>query len=218
MYLKIGFLLVLCCFLGNFCAAGDHVVGREVNTPPTAARENGHARKPHPVTEPQSEKGQLINVTYDPATKKPREITTVAELKKFIRENTPRGFQPVLLLSGEEWCGPCKQLAAGRLKGELPKRKVIFEMVVPAVPTSNPLYKAILLTPRKAPMLSYMRRDASGNLVGTRPMFPSIWSFEGVDALDDPNKSLIEEGVALAGVTKWLDNPPEPTIDNGAWF
>ena len=218
MYLRIGFLLVVSCFLGNFCAAKDHDDGtiREVGTPPTATIENGPAPKRHPVAEPQLEKGQLINVTSDPATGK--KIETVAQLKKFIRENTPRGFQPVLLLSGEDWCGPCKQLAAGRLKGELPKRKVIFELSVPAVPTSNPLYKAILLTPRKDPMLSYMRRDASGNLVGTRPMFPSIWSFEGVDALDDPNKSLIEEGVALAGVTKWLDNPPEPTIDNGAWF
>lgn len=194
MGFKFGLLIMATCFFGAFGEApGSHEVG--------SGRSAGSS-KPRPLAEKQIVAGKKIIV--------PKNLKTLKELEAFIKEKTPKGSEPLLLLTGEDWCPGCRALAP-RLEGRMPAGKVIFELDVSDKAAENVLLNALVRTKGKK---TFMRLE-TGELKGTRPVFPSLWRFDG--PLTAPDKAMVEEGAGKDKVTHYLDNPP-PTIDNGSWF
>jgi thiol-disulfide isomerase/thioredoxin len=216
MYKKIAVLLVLSCFVG---ALGDdrkiHADGK-----PTG----------HPIAEM---KGKVIKIgeyTKDGVKVVEGEnIKNVEDLKKFIQSQTPPGYQPLILLSGEEWCGPCKILKP-KLEGPLPEKRIIFELIAgpKEKPTfANGLIASLILqqknesekngSDKKGPELKLRRFNEKGQLTQAHLIFPSLWRFDNIQDLSNPDKYLTEEAVGDSKIIKWLKEPT-PMIDNGAWF
>lgn len=194
MYFRFGLLIVASCFIGAFGdSPGFHDVGGGRAAGGTKAR---------PIAENQIAGGKRVIL--------PKTLKTLEELEAFIKEKTPKGSEPLLLLSGEDWCPGCRALAP-RLEGRMPHGKVIFELDVSNNATENFLLNALVKSKGKK---TFMKLE-NGELKGTRPVFPSLWRFDG--PLTDPDKAMVEEGAGKDKVTQYLDNPP-PTIDNGSWF
>lgn len=174
-------LLLLFSLLPFRLSAGDHADSSKANRPEA--------------------RGKVIHI--------PSEIKTLEQFKDFIKKNTPKGSEPLLLLSGEDWCPNCVKLAP-RLKGKIPASKVIFEIDTSQDdPQKNILVNAI------AKSKKFMKDGPNNELKQTRPVFPSLWRFDG--DLMDPSKPLVEEGVGPDKISAWLDNPPV-RINHGDWL
>jgi len=139
----------------------------------------------------------------------PPEVQTLEQFKEFIKTHVPKGSEPLLLLSGEEWCPNCVKLAP-RLKGKIPASKVILE-----IDTSQDDPKKNILVNAIAKAKKFMKEGPDNELKQTRPVFPSLWRFDG--DLMDPSKPLVEEGVGPDKISAWLDNPPV-RINNADWL
>lgn len=139
----------------------------------------------------------------------PIEIKTVEQFKEFIKEKVAKGDEPLILLSGEEWCVNCVKLAP-RLKGNIPAGKVIFEL-----DTSETNKEKNVLISALAKSKSFTKTDSKGELKKTRPVFPSLWRIDG--DLSDVSKVLVEEAAGADNVSHWLDNPPK-RINHADWL
>ena len=127
----------------------------------------------------------------------------------FIKEKVAKGDEPLILLSGEEWCVNCVKLAP-RLKGNIPAGKVIFEL-----DTSETNKEKNVLISALAKSKSFTKIDSKGELKKTRPVFPSLWRIDG--DLSDVSKVLVEEAAGADNVSHWLDNPPK-RINHADWL
>lgn len=191
MKAMLGVFVCLFSFVTVSGVASDHSVEGA-----TSGRHNNASKKGHPEAH-----GKVVVV--------PPEIKTLDQFKEFIKAHLPKGSEPLLLLSGEEWCPNCVKLAP-RLKGAIPAGKVIFEIDTSQNDQQkNMLFKAI--TKSK----NFMKPDSKNELKSTRPLFPSLWRFDG--ELTDASKPLVEEGVGPDKISAWLGNPPV-RINNADWL
>ena len=157
---------------------------------------DSESKSRHPVAS-----GKVIHV--------PPEIQTVEQFKEFIKSNVPKGSHPLLLLSGEKWCVNCVALKP-RLASNIPAGKIIFEIDT----SQNDKSKNILIN-AIAKSKKFMKLESNNELKQTRPVFPSLWRFDG--DVTDPSKPLVEEGAGLDKITAWLDNPPKH-INHADWL
>lgn len=194
MYFRVALFMMAICMVGSF--------GEPTGSHDTGSGRSAGASKTRPIAEKGIPAGKKIMV--------PKTLKTLEELEAFIKEQTPKGAEPLLLLSGEDWCPGCRALAP-RLNGPMPVGKAIFELDVSDKAAENFLLNALVRTKGKK---TFMKLE-NGELKGTRPVFPSLWRLDG--PLTDPDKAMVEEGAGKDKVTHYLDNPP-PTIDHGSWF
>jgi len=191
MKAMLGVFVCLFSFVTVSGVASDHIVEGS-----SSGQNNNASKKGHPEAH-----GKVVVV--------PAKIETLEQFKEFMKTHLPKGSEPLLLLSGEKWCPNCVELAP-RLKGAIPAGKVIFE-----IDTSQNDPKKNMLVNAIAKSKKFMKPDSKNELKPTRPLFPSLWRFDG--ELTDGSKPLVEEGVGPNKISAWLDNPPV-RINNADWL